>query len=425
MTSSDIILSPELQDQANLYIEVSSLIYHLSPENIESTIFNFQETFEKMTKEELEVIDILYIFETFIRIRSSKSQIFSQFLKQLEKDELQTNSFNIIEFNHKILLPKLISFDDDYKIRPCNMYFLLKSIKTELFTISEILEKINEYHKTHLTFYYIHILHFAWFGPEIEKYDANLYKSYFQSVQKLREMTKWEPSLEPFFSHFETLKENDWNALKILREGVESTVCQIMEKDDPEFLQIKENSNVNKVYSINIYNPMLNIATGNASLLEISAFFGSIRCLKYLLLNDAKLRDGEALTSVAFGRFHLNDEHWNSMNFAVAGGNTEIIHLLEFKKANFNNCLVVALRFHQYLIFEWLFGLKKDNNNDLISLIQTCIDVNNVKSLLFLLDFVYSQRGKSSQMNFESLKLDKKLSSQIVSEFINLISNKK
>lgn len=420
MTNSDLPLNAKLLDQANLSIEISALIYNLSSDNLESTLIKFIEIMEKPSKEDIESIDILYIIETFLRIRSSKTIYLSKFLKELENSGLQTESIDIFDFNHNNLLPKMISFDDDYKIRPCNMYFLSKSLKTKLFTMNEILQKINEYHKTHLTYYYIHILHFSWFGPEIESHDQNLFNSYLQSIQKLREMTKWEPSLEPFFSHFEKLREDDWNQLKILREGSESTVFQIMENDDSDFLQIKENSNVNRVYSINIYNPMLNVATGNASLLEISAYFGSIRCLKYLLLNDAKLRDGEALTSVAFGRFHLSDERWNSMNFAVAGGNAEIIHLLEYKNASFNNCLVVALRFHQYSIFEWLFGLKKDNNNDLIVLLQTCINSNNVKSLLFILDYVYSQKSVLSTLNFECLKLDKRFASKIVSDFMNI-----
>lgn len=418
MANPNYILSSDLSNLVEQNIEIISLILNLSSENYESTLYNFLDFFENADKQVLNLIDIVYIFEIAIRIRASKSDLLCHFLKDLESPQFKTDAFNIFEFNHEKLIRQLVSFDRDFKIRPCNMYFLFKSLKASLFTITEIIEKFNEYYQTHKAFYYIHILHFAWFAPEIEQNDQNLFNLYSQSFHKLHDMVKWDPIIEPFYSNFDLMKENDWKSLKMYRDTPESTVFQIMENDSVEYLQKRESMNLNKTFSVNIYNPMLNVSNGNASLFDISAYFASIRCFKYLLLNDVKLSEGEPLTSVAFGRFRLN-EHWNSMNFAVAGGCTEIIHLLEHKKAVFNGCLAVSIQFHRYSIFEWLFVNKKDSKNDLFNLIQTCVDSNNVKSLLFILDFMKSADYplKKFDANF---KLDKSFCSEIVSSVFQL-----
>ena len=51
-----------------------------------------------------------------------------------------------------------------------------------------------------------------------------------------------------------------------------------------------------------------------------SAFLGSIKCFKYLMMNGDEINE-------------------DTCRFAVAGGNNEIIHLCEQKGLQFDNCL--------------------------------------------------------------------------------------
>ena len=75
--------------------------------------------------------------------------------------------------------------------------------------------------------------------------------------------------------------------------------------------------------------------SGSVSYLQAMAYFGAVKCLKYAILNDDySLKDVEG--------------------YAVAGGNMEIIHLLEQKGISFSNCLEVAIMFHRNEICDWI-----------------------------------------------------------------------
>ena len=44
----------------------------------------------------------------------------------------------------------------------------------------------------------------------------------------------------------------------------------------------------------------------------------------------------------------------NICKYAIAGGNMEIIHLIEQKGMKFENCLEIAVEYHHFELFEWL-----------------------------------------------------------------------
>ena len=71
------------------------------------------------------------------------------------------------------------------------------------------------------------------------------------------------------------------------------------------------------------------------SLLDLSAFYGSIKCFKFFLLNDIEVKQTSS---------------W----YSLAGGNPEIIHILEQKGINFNHCYVIPVRFNRTYLCEWL-----------------------------------------------------------------------
>ena len=77
-------------------------------------------------------------------------------------------------------------------------------------------------------------------------------------------------------------------------------------------------------------------APKNVSLLSLSAFYGAIKIFKYLTLNKVEYSTIDTL-------------------FAVAGGNFEIIHLLEHKNVKFDTfCFKLASQYHRNDLFEWL-----------------------------------------------------------------------
>lgn len=83
----------------------------------------------------------------------------------------------------------------------------------------------------------------------------------------------------------------------------------------------------------------------NASLIAASCFYGAASCFKFLQSNGAKI-EVEYL-----------------MEFAIAGGNIEIIHLLDIQKEEIIiGVCSTAARFHRNTILEWLIEQEIDDS---------------------------------------------------------------
>lgn len=84
-----------------------------------------------------------------------------------------------------------------------------------------------------------------------------------------------------------------------------------------------------------------------ASMAEYAAFYGSLRCLKYLKeIGDCS----------------------NCINFAIAGGNPEVIKYVEPHEEIDFLSVSMAIKFHHYHVFEWLSDkYSKESNNDWIN----------------------------------------------------------
>ena len=102
--------------------------------------------------------------------------------------------------------------------------------------------------------------------------------------------------------------------------------------------------------------------SNNISLIDLCCFYGSIKCFKYLLLNDCKLKE-------------------ESCQYAVAGGNLEIIHILEQKEFDFEECLRQSIKYHRNEISDWLLTNYKETNNE--NYIETAIKSYNIPAFLY------------------------------------------
>lgn len=83
------------------------------------------------------------------------------------------------------------------------------------------------------------------------------------------------------------------------------------------------------------------------TLIEYAALYGSIACFRFLYINNAELNR----------KVEKYDGYYESymINMAVAGGNVEIIQILE--QAGIipdESCFEFAIRFHRVEIFDWL-----------------------------------------------------------------------
>ena len=366
---------------SNLYSEISSLILDINKSNIDESILNFLFLIEN---DQLDEINIYSIILNAVRIRSANHIELSLFLKKLEEKSCK---INFLDFKIK-LLNTLLEINDNI-LRPCNMHFIYISLyETSLYEVKDVIDAIRNYYNHNDKFDTYHFLHFAWFAPEIFENDTDLFNHLYQSYESVKKKIRWSRELEPFLSKYDQLKEKNWEMLKNEIDNKKSIINLAINNDTDTLIDIVKND-LNIVITPNIYNSMQNVVQGNVSLLELAAYYSSVSFFKFLLLKKVKTRNGETNTSRAFGRFHLTD-HWTTVNFAVAGGNSDIIHFLEDQNADFNGCLEIAIIFHHNSLFKWLFENKKDEN-DINILIQTCIHSENVDCLLYLLDVMKSE----------------------------------
>ena len=99
--------------------------------------------------------------------------------------------------------------------------------------------------------------------------------------------------------------------------------------------------------------------------IECAAFYGSLKCFKFLLLN-----------------IKLNSE--NLAKYAIAGGNPEIIHICEQQKCNFKDTLDIAIAFHHNDIVQWI--VYNDIDGIKWNILDICANAINFDMFQFFLN---------------------------------------
>ncbi|OHT12467.1 hypothetical protein TRFO_17606 [Tritrichomonas foetus] len=148
-------------------------------------------------------------------------------------------------------------------------------------------------------------------------------------------------------------------------------------KDDIDLLQycvsITSNFDFNGDIRCNIFNnnimlfdePLYNkhYHPKKVSFVQLAALFQSVSCFKYLMLNNADLKD--------------------TMDYAIAGGNIEIIRLLENtipkdenEEKEWEVAAVIAITYHHNNILEWIFETKNSNFISIERIITIARDCN-------------------------------------------------
>lgn len=181
-------------------------------------------------------------------------------------------------------------------------------------------------------------------------------------------------------------KVNDPSEIKICcQTGFNSGALQkIIRNDDVDKFQrifivdgIKPDMHFHMIERV----PLLNRCP---TLIQYAAFFGSIKIFKFLLLQKA------SLTTCDLARR-------NSFTFALAGGNTEIIHIIqqELKKTQeFNvttDLLRNAIKYGQNDVFKWLLTNTSQEMIDKISkrdLVLEAILSKNINAFLDLIEYI-------------------------------------
>ena len=195
-------------------------------------------------------------------------------------------------------------------------------------------------------------------------------ESFYFAPYKTNHEIDWKSSFPLSIQlNFNELSKDNWSLhKKYVHEGVNHLeIAKIIRNDDIQKLQeisSKADFDFNQGVVPSLYEIFSFINKRNISLIDYAAFFGSIKCFKFLMLNGSDLK--------------------NTGKYAIAGGNLEIIHLCEQNDSSFEESYEAAVEFHQNDVFHYLYENEIVEIGDLAELGRKCIIYNNFELLSFL-----------------------------------------
>lgn len=271
------------------------------------------------------------------------------------------------EQNESLFYPKSVDFR---YLRACMDLGIVQFL--------DILNQIRlyqEHYPSHTIFF---IALFFWFAPEIEINAPALYQSLYSTFSE-QMIRKYRPYyLSEFYSNFASYKQNNWSLLhEVIKNGhTINSLAHCLKNDDVEELMSYSTNfhfDFNQLIKPSVFEPFDMIHEG-APLIHYSAYFGSLKCFKYLYLNGSNLNI-------------KNDEGKTLAHFAVAGGNLEIIRLIEQSNCSFDGALQIAALYHRNKIFNWLLETKTQDITSIHPKFGTVFHQASISNNVELLDY--------------------------------------
>lgn len=193
-----------------------------------------------------------------------------------------------------------------------------------------------------------------WFAPELQRNSKGAFE---RKMLAMIARSDTDPLIADFLKHIDDYQSGNWgDYIEGRNRGINlSPLALALRFDNLNALQTicsTVNSDLNQRIEPCMFE-RCDFANHRPTLIQYAAFFGSVKCFKYLLLNgaDLSLRD----CSNAQSENGINDPFGLSlMQFAVAHGNVELIRLCYNKLNDLNGCYEIAEMYKHYDIAEWI-----------------------------------------------------------------------
>ncbi|OHT09831.1 hypothetical protein TRFO_21112 [Tritrichomonas foetus] len=233
-------------------------------------------------------------------------------------------------------------------------YYLSENGKESKFLVQKFLEKklLSENVFTTTSFRSVYFIHIFF------KIDP----AYFLSISNILP------------GNIDELAKNDWELhKKYASEGInQDPIAVAIRNDNIDELQAfysTNDFNINMKIPNSIYESCT-MVSNSPTLIQYAAYFRSINCFKFLLMNHA-----------------LDNEQADDLTkFAVAGGSVEIIRLCEQNNCDFTGMIDIAIEYNRFDIFEWMMRSKPKLCKDVHQMLIKCIQKSNMKILRYLLE---------------------------------------
>ena len=259
-----------------------------------------------------------------------------------------------------------------------NAYFMRKLYKEGIFTIKEIvlyLSKRISLSKSPK----LHLLEFLFFFyPEIKQFDSQKCKNFKEKLMnevgdQYYEQIKGE--MLKYIDNLDDETKNEEFLFFIEHSYTKESNLEVIENDNVDkIVELTTNPSYDPFqWKIITSFPISNFLSANNHF-YCSAYFGSVNCFKFFLLNQHNDERFKEYTS-------------NVLEAAVCGGNFEIIRLSERYDTKYERCVEKAVKYLRFDIFDWLinFNVKmltdKEKENCMIS---ACVSNNFIALESFL-----------------------------------------
>lgn len=229
--------------------------------------------------------------------------------------------------------------------------FLYRAFKAQVFPFEAILWHMKKMISTDLIHQSVFWL-FAYFAPEVEKIDLNLYEDILCFYDNRDPRIMECPPMKAFYDSLSRFRQNNWslyydeieqkNALPaILRSDDISALRQVAAY--PEF-------DINQRIPTSLFEPCW-FLQDRPTLVQYAAYHNSMMCFNFLQTLNANL--------------HLTDDKGKTLaHFAVASGQIEIVRTVQQLDCDFRATVHVAACYFWFNLYQWLEGVVDDLESD-------------------------------------------------------------
>ena len=314
------------------------LISKLFSLHIEKTVKNVKKLEKCQKKKMCNVLDPKRKIQTISEVRKEEDFAFFK-----DVNEIVKSLFNITKENSKSTIENIVNFLFenqnylDFIVGVLSYYFTVRvkqrNIICEL--VSALFEKLSE-----------------------------------DSINSLKTLLKYDNKVYELLNGGGVIKDesvNTENYNNLLTIYQKDSLESIIMNDDIEKFQdfVSSHQSFDFKQKIDITStPIYNVEyTKTVSLLQFAAFYGSAQCFKYLFL----LFDCIVTKSIC--------------KYAVAGGSTDIIQIIEQQGIQFVNCLETGIKYHRYELCDYLLSKYQCEEVSL----HECNLCYNIEAFLFFL----------------------------------------
>ncbi|EAX84886.1 hypothetical protein TVAG_330340 [Trichomonas vaginalis G3] len=317
------------------------------------------------------------------RIRDGKLTEFTAFLIQNIPDFKDELLFDIFKFSTSYYLTLLPDFHLVRNLLVMNILNMNDTIKIILQFIREIEDK----HKQ------LRNIVFAIFADLIESTDKENF-DYFMNVIMEETMTSdhfmnstpndpqsvFNQWIKQFYTKKTFQERQEFQIYMFNHGGHNNDAISALRTDNLALLQeqiASDEIDIDEVVPSSLFEQSY-FLKNEPSLIQYAAYFGSVSCFKYLLMNGADLS-------------YVDYNNQTLISYAIASGNLELIRLCEQKGLDFKNALSASAYFWRFDVFSWLIDSGKLFVTSVDSNEKTALDMTAMTNSLKIVEITFQE----------------------------------